>query len=131
MRCDRCGADYAIGDYPFCKGNPADHGPMRQAIETNEAFIGGMTIENLGDKPVTVYSREEFKQAMAHANVEQKIKWAGPHDKYLINWAAGIDAQTLENAKALVARQGRGYKSSDPAALQTFRPSIRTLKKGE
>jgi hypothetical protein len=26
MTCDKCGYDIQIGDFPFCKGNPADHG---------------------------------------------------------------------------------------------------------
>jgi hypothetical protein len=94
---------------------------MRQAIQTNEAFIGGVTIDNLGAEPVTVYSREEFKQAMARANVEQKIKYV-PGDKYLTNWAAGIDAQTLDNARVLMSRGVRVGETPDPAALQTFQP---------
>jgi hypothetical protein len=128
--CERCGAEYEIGDYPFCKGRPSDHGPMRQAIQTDEAFIGGKVIENLGTEPVTVYSRTEFKQAMARAGVEQKIKYV-PGDKHLLNWAAYTDAKTLENAAILVSRQGSGSKDNDRAALQSFRSSVRVVKKGE
>ena len=104
--CERCGAELAVGDYPFCKGRPSDHGPMGQAIETNEQFIGGTTLENLGHEPVTVYSREEYKLAMARANVEQRIKWV-PGDHYLQNFGAYIDPQTMANAKALVERRGK------------------------
>lgn len=28
MLCDKCGHDIQIGDFPFCKGNPADHGSV-------------------------------------------------------------------------------------------------------
>lgn len=104
MTCERCGHPLAIGDFPFCKGSPAQHGPMRQAIETNEAFIGGLTLENLGPEPVTVYSREEYKLAMARAGVEQHIKWV-PGDRHLQNWGAYIDPYTMAAAKALVERQ--------------------------
>jgi hypothetical protein len=136
--CTACGFEEPIivagGTHPPCsqcgghteyiwRSNPA-------SIQTDEAFIGGQTIENLGHEPVTVYSRTELKEAMAKAGVEQKIKYV-PGDKYLTNWAMGIDAQTLANAAVLVTRQGSGYKESDPAALRSFRPSIRTLKPGE
>lgn len=100
MICDRCGVVLRIGEWPFCP-----HGtPGGNAIETDESFIGGQVIENLGPEPVTVYSRLELKQEMAKRGLEQRIKWAGPSDKYLTNWAAGIDAQTLENARCLVTR---------------------------
>jgi len=92
------------------------------SIQTDEAFIGGQVIDNLGDTPVTVYSRTELKAAMARAGVEQRIKWAGPHDRYLTNWAAGIDQYTLDAATALVSRVSKGGKSPDPAALETFQP---------
>ena len=105
MTCERCGYELQVGDYPFCKGRWSDHGPMGQAIETNESFIGGVTLENLGHDPVTVYSREEYKQAMLKANVEQHIKWV-PGDHYLQNWGAFIDPKTMANAKALLERQG-------------------------
>lgn len=26
--CDRCGHELQIGDYPFCKGRPSDHGTV-------------------------------------------------------------------------------------------------------
>ena len=106
MTCERCGYELQIGDYPFCKGRQSDHGPMGQAIETNESFIGGMTLENLGHDPVTVYSREEYKQAMIKANVEQHIKYV-EGDHYLKDWSKSIDPKTLENARILVARCGR------------------------
>lgn len=28
MVCEKCGAELNIGSFPFCKGNPADHGFM-------------------------------------------------------------------------------------------------------
>ena len=111
MTCERCGHELVVGKWPFCP-----HGdPHGNAIETNEAFIGGLTIENLGHDPVTVYSREEFKQAMLKANVEQKIKWV-PGDKHLQNWGAFIDPYTMEAARTLVSRQGERH-----ATLRTGR----------
>ena len=97
--CEKCSQELVIGDYPFCP-----HGLYGQnARVTNEQFIGGVTLENLGHDPVTVYSREEYKQAMLKANVEQHIKWV-PGDHYLQNWGAFIDPKTMANAKALLER---------------------------
>ncbi len=99
--CETCGQTIAIGSWPWCP-----HGePHGNAIQTDESFIGGQTLENLGHEPVTVYSRTEFKQAMARANVEQRIKHV-PGDKVLQDFGAFIDPQTLANARALVSRQG-------------------------
>lgn len=100
--CEHCGRTVVIGEWPFCP-----HGtPSGNAIETNEQFIGGLTLENLGPDPVTVYSRTEFKQAMLTANVEQRIKWV-PGDKHLQNWGTYIDPQTLDNARVLLTRNAR------------------------
>lgn len=127
VECQICHQGYAIGDYPFCRPGRG-HGRARSAIQTNEAFIGGLTIENLGHDPVTVYSRDEFKAAMAAAHVEQRIHHV-PGDKYLTDWSAGIDAQTLENARILVSR-GRGAEDRDEAALPSYRGEIRYLPRG-
>jgi hypothetical protein len=116
MRCDHCGEELVIGAWPFCPhGRPMDGA---HAIQTNEQFIGGMTLENLGHDPVTVYSREEFKQAMLRANVEQRIKWV-PGDHYLQNFGAYIDPYTMEAARALVSRQGE----RDAETVRRERPS--------
>lgn len=31
--CDECGGVISVGDYPFCKGNPAAHEPVTPMIE--------------------------------------------------------------------------------------------------
>ncbi len=117
--CAQCGG---ATEYIW-RSNPA-------SIQTNESYIGGVTIENLGDTPVTVYSREEFKHAVEKAGAVHAPKWV-PGDKYLTNWGAGIDAQTLENARVLVSRQGATDKDADPGKLRTVETSIRYLKPGE
>ena len=99
MICERCSHEIRVGDWPYCP-----HGtPGGNAIETNESFIGGVTIENMGHDPVTVYSREEYKAEMLKHGVEQHIKWV-PGDKHLKNWGMYIDPYTLAAAKALVER---------------------------
>ena len=99
MICEACGNELHIGEWPFCP-----HGtPGGNAIETNERFIGGVTIENMGHDPVTVYSRAEFKAQMLKHGVEQHIKYV-PGDKYLQNWTNWIDPYTMESARILVSR---------------------------
>ena len=91
-----------VGQWPFCP-----HGtPHGNTIETNERFIGGVTIENMGPDPVTVYSREEYKAEMLKHGVEQHIKWV-PGDRHLQNWGMFIDPYTLAAATTLVERQAR------------------------
>lgn len=99
MTCERCGQELHVGEWPFCP-----HGTsLGIAIESNERFIGGITIENMGHEPVTVYSREEFKEQMTRHGVEQRIKYV-PGDKHLQNWGNYIDPYTLEQARILVER---------------------------
>lgn len=109
-----------IGEWPYCP-----HGQAHSAIQTNEAFIGGLTIENLGDQPVTVYSREELARAMRAANVEQHIHYV-PGDRFLTNWAAGIDAQTLDNARVLLTRGSR-LPENISDLLPSYRAEMRLL----
>lgn len=47
------------------------------AMHTDDPFIGGKTIENMGHTPVTVYSRQEFKRAMRERGVEQRVQHVG------------------------------------------------------
>jgi hypothetical protein len=107
------------------RSNPA-------SIQTDESFIGGKVIENLSHTPITVYSRTELKQAMEKHNAQQKIKWV-PGDKHLINWAMGIDQYTLDAARVLVSRPGalKDTSKHDPAALESYQGSVRTVPKGE
>ena len=47
---------------------------------------------------------KKHRAARAAAGLEIRAKWAGPEDQSLTTWGAAIDAQTLANAAALVAR---------------------------
>lgn len=124
-RCTACGIieperTLPVGVHPLCScGAVTEYFWVGRASArfTNEAFIGGITIENLGHEPVVVYSREEFQRAMDKDGVEQRIKYV-PGDKFLSNWAAAIDPYTLEAARALVSR---------PGALGVTRPHLPAL----
>lgn len=51
--CDRCGRELEIGDFPFCRRGPEDHGPVyakTSAFPFDTPHISGknMTIESMG-----------------------------------------------------------------------------------
>ena len=123
--CEKCGVTYAVGSWPFCKGG---HGRAQSSIQTDEAWIGGKWIENLGHEPVLVTSRQDLKRQMALHGCEQRIKHV-PGDKYLINHAVP-SAYTLECARILLTR---GHESSTEPPLWTREPefSVRVLSSGE
>lgn len=67
-------------------------------------MIGGFWAENGFERPTFFESKKAHEKALAARGMEIKAKWAGPHDKIMSNWAAGIDAQTLQNAAELLTR---------------------------
>ena len=116
IRCPECNRELHVGDWPYCP-----HGPAGHSIETNESFIGGVVLENMGHDPVTVYSREQFRDEMRARGLEQRIKYV-PGDKHLTNWALAIDAQTLENARILLTR---GQSARESLGEEASLPSLR------
>jgi hypothetical protein len=39
MTCDKCGHEFAVGDFPFCKGNPTDHKPGKANVIGDECDV--------------------------------------------------------------------------------------------
>ena len=115
--CRHCGA---VTEYYWQTATP--HG-----IQTDEAFIGGQVIENLGHDPVTIYSRQHLQREMEKRGLEQRIKWV-PGDKHLQNWGAYIDPYTMANAKELLERAGQRKPESDPGHLETLKTEIRAVR---
>ena len=121
--CEECGKTLVVGSWPWCP-----HGHGASSIETDESFIGGLTIENMGDQPVTVHSRAELKREMDARGLEQRIKYV-PGDKHLTNWALGIDATTLANATALLSRGSQ--RAEREALLPSLQMEVRALETDE
>jgi hypothetical protein len=76
----------------------------------DDAFIGGLTLENLGPDPVTVYSRSELARELKARNLEPFVRHTpipgtdkSPHTT---RWDVPC-AYTLEQAKILLERVGR------------------------
>lgn len=71
MTCDRCGHAIKVGDYPFCKGSPADHVGGSFGVAGDD-IPGGMEIKhgaglcNPDGSPKRYYSKSAIaKQAKA------------------------------------------------------------------
>lgn len=107
--CEKCGVEIQIADFPFCP-----HGRTAIAIAPDDV-PGGFVVENGFDQPTRFYSHSAHERALAARGLEIRAKYAGEHDKHLTNWAAGIDAQTLENAAVLLTR-GRQQAREDRKA---------------
>lgn len=64
MACDRCGHEMQVGDFPFCKGNPADHRPGGYGVISDD-IPGGLEIRhglcNEDGSPRTYYSKSEIR----------------------------------------------------------------------
>ncbi len=95
--CDRCGAELRIGDYPFCP-----HGHGSNGIE-DVTWPGGITFENLGHTPITLYSPAELRAEMDARGLQPMVRHT-PGDPHTRSWAT-MDPYTLENGRILAERQ--------------------------
>ena len=119
--CSTCQRSYTIGEWPFCP-----HGRGAAPVIA-DSIIGGQVIETLDHEEMTFYSQKAIRDAADQRGLRLKDEWAGPHDRHLTNWAAAIDAQTLENARVLVTRAGaRGSAEASPDDPATRLQSLRT-----
>jgi hypothetical protein len=99
VKCDVCHQPLEIGDFPFCP-----HGRGHAPAVVQDTIEGGRYFENGFDRPTLFYSHSEHRKALEARGYEIVAKHAGEHDKHLTNWAASVDAKTLENAAVLVSR---------------------------
>jgi hypothetical protein len=44
------------------------------AVHGDDKFIGGKRFENMGDQPVTVYSRSEYKRELAARGLQEFVR---------------------------------------------------------
>lgn len=105
-RCDACGEVLEVGSWPYCP-----HGAPGAFGITPDEIPGGAWFENGFDKPRKFYSHSEHRAALAAEGLEIRAKWAGPGDKIMTNWAAGMDAGTLENATTLLGRAAEARRA--------------------
>lgn len=128
MICDKCGTTLQVGFFPFCKGRPSDHEPQAAGVVRDE-IPGGQWVENLGHEPVWCDSQSAIRKVADSRGLRLRDCWAGPGDKHLSNWAAGIDAYTLESARRLLERGSRSAETPSPGTLQTLKTEIVDVKR--
>jgi hypothetical protein len=102
--CPKCNAVIKIGDFPFCP-----HTAGTNNVLGDDPYIGGVVLEHLGDKPITVYSRAERAAAIkasGHYEFVRHVPLQGSDKSpHTVDWSKGsMDPQTLKNAAELVAR---------------------------
>lgn len=69
--CPVCGQDVEIGAWPYCP-----HGSPSFKV-VSDSIPGGLTIENLGHTPVTVYSHSERKDIMRARGLREQVRHVG------------------------------------------------------
>jgi hypothetical protein len=107
--CEKCGERLSLGSFPFCPHGKAALGVEQDTIE------GGQWFENGFSEPRIFYSKKEHLKALDENGNMLAPRWV-ENDRHLINWAAGMDAKTLENARELVSRKQKAFKDDVPAA---------------
>lgn len=128
MTCERCGEEIRLGSWPFCP-----HGAVTSAAVIDDQLEGGPRFfEHLGHEPVWIETKSQLKAELDKRNLRLMDKWGGESDRHLSNWAAAIDAQTLENVRALLSRRsGSGAVSPPSIPCETAQFTIRPVKLGE
>jgi hypothetical protein len=69
--CELCGGAVAVGDWPFCGGDPARHVPARNfGDEPLESYID----ENIDAEPQEITSRGQRRALMKQNHLEYRKK---------------------------------------------------------
>lgn len=72
--CEKCGRELQVGDWPMCP-----HGrPSFKVFQ--DSIPGGLTIENMGHEPVTVYSKSERRREMEKRGLVDSVRHIGTPD---------------------------------------------------
>ena len=80
IKCEKCGGEYGIGDFPFCKGNPDDHGPMHGFDDAFEPYVDIQLLQKkdprntdtneIGIRGVPINSRSERRALMKEQGLQ-------------------------------------------------------------
>lgn len=125
MTCETCGA------------STNGTGPLRHRYDCAEAVTigraaditwpGGKTFENLGNEPRTFYSPSELNRYLKAHNLEPMVRHqpipGTDRSPYTTSWAA-VSQETLDGAKAMLERVGKGSKSETPTLIESFSVTV-------
>lgn len=111
--CPQCGRELQIADWPFCP-----HKRTGGYANFRDEIPGGLVCENYGPHPVTFYSHSERRRYMKQQGLVERETFApfpgtDKDPQGIPNPKGYVDPQTLENARVLVSRNGRGDSDLD------------------
>lgn len=112
--CERCYQDESVGEHGV---NLCPMEPRRASAVIGDDIPGGMWFENGFKTPQKFYSHSEHRAALAAEGKEINAKWAGPHDKIMSRWDAGVD---LASAEAFVKRYYDADRAEATHAAEEF-----------
>lgn len=104
------------GVYPPCPTCGAATTPLlsRRGAVRDDSFLGGKTFENLADRPLTFYSKTEYRAYLQRHRLEECVRHVPLKDSdkspYTMKWG-GIARETLEGATKLLERVGLEHES--------------------
>ena len=80
VKCEKCGGEYGIGDFPFCRGNVQDHGQMSGYDDPFEPYVDIQLLDRKdprcngvnerGQVGVTINSRSERREWMRRLGLQ-------------------------------------------------------------
>ena len=78
--CEKCGGEVKIGDFPFCRGNKEDHGPMHGFDDAFTPYVDIQllprtdprctSVNELGIRGVPINSRSERRAFMKELGLQ-------------------------------------------------------------
>jgi hypothetical protein len=69
--CDKCGTEYGIGDFPFCKGG---HKPYKPMVIDDQLEGGPRLFDTMGHDEVYIESKSQWKREVAARNLENVVR---------------------------------------------------------
>lgn len=102
--CDKCKSVYGHGDFPFCKGNPSDHGKMHGFDDAFEPYVDIQildrkdprvnSVNKLGIPGVMINSRSERRQLMKELGLQYGTqKFDTKRGKVIYGGSAAVEGQ--------------------------------------
>lgn len=80
VKCEKCGSEYGVGQFPFCKGRPEDHGTMSGFDDAFEPYVDVQLLDRKdprcdsvnpqGIRGVMINSRSERRQLMKELGLQ-------------------------------------------------------------
>lgn len=80
VRCEKCGGEYGIGSFPFCRGNVQDHGQMSGFDDPFEPYTDTQildrkdprcdSVDQRGVRGVFIGSRSERRRLMKEQGLQ-------------------------------------------------------------